>query len=139
VLIGALLLPIAVQPDLAWGGAGRLRPVAYPADWPVVAGIIEREEGDVLSLPLAAYRTYSWNHGRTVLDPLPRYVDADVRTDDRLLVGDLVVDGESRRDPARPVRWVVVQRVIGGPPVTVPGGRLVFGGIELQLYRIDTV
>jgi hypothetical protein len=139
VLIGALLLPIAVQPDLAWGGAGRLRPVAYPADWPVVAGIIERDPGDVLSLPLAAYRTYSWNHGRTVLDPLPRYVDADVRTDDRLLVGDLVVDGESRRDPARPVRWVVVQRVIGGPPVTVPGGRLVFGGIDLQLYRIDTV
>ena len=39
VLAGVMLLPLFVMPDLAWGGAGALRPVGYPADWPAVATI----------------------------------------------------------------------------------------------------
>ncbi len=151
VLVGALLLPVVVQPDLAYGAAGRLRPVTYPADWDVVAAHIAREPGDVLSLPFAGYHTYPWNPGRSVIDPLPRYVDADVLVDDRLLVGDRVVAGENPRAArvrellaaGRPVagpqvRWVVVQRVVGGPavpPGALAGLRLVHGGSDLQLYE----
>ena len=29
-----LVLPVLVLPDLAWGVAGRLKPVQYPSDWP---------------------------------------------------------------------------------------------------------
>jgi hypothetical protein len=151
VLIGALLLPVVLLPDLAGGGFGRLRPVSYPADFAVVAARIDGEPGAVVSLPFAAYRTYPWNDGRTVLDPLPRYVDADVLVDDRLIVGDRVVRGEDRRAEAvrealaggRPlsglgVRWVVVQRVVGGagiPPTALSGFHLVHAGIDLQLYE----
>jgi hypothetical protein len=141
VLVGALLLPVLLLPDLAGGAFGRLRPVSYPADFAAL----------VVSLPFAAYRTYPWNADRTVLDPLPRYVDADVLADDRLIVGDLVVRGEDRRAEAvrqalaagRPlsglgVRWVVVQRVAGGaeiPPGALTGFRLVHAGADLQLYE----
>ena len=151
VLAGALLLPLLVQPDLAYGAAGRLRPVAYPADFAVVAGLIERAPGEVVSLPFAGYHTYPWNHSRTVIDPLPRYLDADVLMDDRLLVGDRAVAGENRRAAevrgalaagralaGLGVRWVVVQRVEGEPPVpsdALAGLRLVHAGSDLRLYE----
>lgn len=155
VLAAAALLPLALQPDLALGGLGRLRPVGYPADFAVVARAVERDPGPVLSLPFAAYHSYPWNRGRTVLDPLPRYLDADVWTDDRLVVGTLVVAGEDTR-AARVravidnggrltdlgVRWVVVQRVVGTPappPTSLRGLTLVHDGIDLDLYRTDTV
>jgi hypothetical protein len=145
---------VVLQPDLAYGAAGRLRPVAYPADWDVVAAHIARAPGDVLSLPFAGYHTYPWNAGRTVIDPLPRYVDADVLVDDRLIVGDRVVHGENPRaaevrrvlGAGQPVaglgvRWVVVQRVEGGgtvPPAALAGLRLVHAGPDLQLYENGT-
>jgi hypothetical protein len=150
ILAGALLLPVVVLPDLAYGGAGRLRPVQYPADWEVVAQRIARDPGDVLSLPFAGYHTYPWNPGRSVIDPLPRYVDADVLVDDRLVVGDRVIRGENPRaaevrrvlEAGLPVaglgvRWVVVQRVAGGdvPPGALAGLRLVHGGSDLRLYE----
>jgi hypothetical protein len=151
ILIGALLLPIVLMPDLAGGAFGRLRPVSYPADFDAVAERIAEEPGPVVSLPFAAYRTYPWNAGRTVLDPLPRYLDADVLVDDRLIVGDRVVRGEDRRAEAvrealasgrslsgLGVRWVVVQRVAGGagvPPGVLSGFRLVHAGADLQLYE----
>lgn len=158
ILIGALLLPVVLLPDLAGGAFGRLRPVSYPADFAAVAARIDREPGLVLSLPFAAYRTYPWNAGRTVLDPLPRYVDAEVLVDDRLRVGDLVVRGEDRRAGAvrralatdgplaEPlaglgVRWVVVQRVVGAaafPAVNLTGFRLVHSGADLQLFEIGS-
>ncbi|MBM2614767.1 hypothetical protein JIG36_04255 [Actinoplanes sp. LDG1-06] len=151
VLVGALLLPLVVQPDLAYGAAGRLRPVSYPADFAAVARIVEDAPGEVVSLPFAGYHTYPWNHSRTVIDPLPRFVDADVVMDDRLLVGDRAIAGESRRaDQIRDalaagkplaalgMRWVVVQRVEGEPPVppgALAGLRMVHAGTDLQLYE----
>ncbi len=151
VLVGALLLPVVLMPDLAGGAFGRLRPVSYPADFGVVAARISREPGPVVSLPFAAYRTYPWNAGRTVLDPLPRFVDAEVLVDDRLIVGDQVVRGEDRRaEPVRQalaagrpltalgVRWVVVQQVEGStevPQGVLTGFRMVHAGADLQLYE----
>jgi hypothetical protein len=151
VVLGAvLLLPVALQPDLAFGAGNRLRPVAYPADFAVVSRLVAADPGPVVSLPLAAYHSYPWNHGRTVLDPLPRYLDADVLTDDRLRVGRIVVGGEDRRAAAvrqaltsgtpladLGVRWVVVQRVVGAPAIpstSLAGLRMVHDGPDLDLY-----
>ncbi|MFC4146837.1 hypothetical protein ACFO0M_11300 [Micromonospora mangrovi] len=150
VLGGAVLLPVAVLPDLAFGGAGRLRPVSYPADWHRVAVLTADEPGVVLALPLSAYRAYPWNAGRVVLDPLPRYLSAEVLTDDTLPVGGVTVAGENRRvgelrrllRDGRPVagtgvRWVVVQHGSGGAvdPAWLTGLEKVHEGPSLTLYR----
>ncbi|HEX5542987.1 MAG TPA: hypothetical protein VFX60_15730 [Micromonospora sp.] len=148
--VGAMLLPIAVMPDLALGGAGRLRPVSYPSDWHRVAEQVAEDPGEVLSLPLSAYRAYPWNPGRVVLDPLPRYLATDVLTDDTLYVGDLSVAGENPRmrevrrllAQGRPVavtgvRWVVIQHHTPGELDSswLTGLQAVHQGPSLTLYR----
>ena len=65
LLVAALLLPVVEPPDLAFGAAGRLRPVTYPADWDAVARRLDGRPGEALSLPFGAYRAYPWNDGRT--------------------------------------------------------------------------
>ncbi|SCF33599.1 hypothetical protein [Micromonospora mirobrigensis] len=151
LVASALLLPLVVLPDLAYGVGGRLRPVRYPADWAEVARRLDGRPGEVLSLPFGAYRAYPWNDGRTVLDPLPRYVDADVVVDDTLWVGDLRVAGENPRAAevarvltsgspvaATGVRWVVVQRMVGDrriDPAAMAGLREVYAGTDLTLYE----
>lgn len=150
VLVGLLFLPVAVLPDLAFGGAGRLRSVSYPAEWQRVAEHIEEEPGEILSLPLSAYRAYPWNPGRVVLDPAPRYLPGTVLTDDTLRVGDVAVAGENPRVremrealvEGRPVwttgvRWVLVQRELSGEVDSqVLGGLVtVHDGPFLTLYR----
>lgn len=155
VLAGALLLPVALLPDLAFGVAGRLRPVQYPADWDAVAARLAGRPGEVLSLPFGAYRAYPWNGARTVLDPLPRYVDAEVLVDDTLWVGDTEVTGENPRAAqvrrvlaggapaaATGMRWVVVQRLAGVPrvdPAVLAGLRPVYLGEQLSLYENPAV
>ena len=43
VLLGGMLVVIVgVMPDLAFGGAGAMKPVSYPADWAKVDALIER-------------------------------------------------------------------------------------------------
>ncbi|MDG4761468.1 hypothetical protein [Micromonospora sp. WMMD710] len=150
VLAGLLLLPVAVMPDLAFGGAGRVRPVSYPADWRLVAERVDEEPGEVLALPLNAYRAYPWNPGRVVLDPAPRYLPGTVLTDDTLRVGDVAVAGENPRvrevrralAEGRPVwttgvRWVVVQHRVSTDldPAALGGLERVYQGPFLTLYR----
>jgi hypothetical protein len=145
-VIGALLLPVAAMPDLAYGGAGALRPVSYPADWAAVADRLAAEPGPVLSLPLAGYRRYPWNHGRVVLDPALRYFDSPVLVDDRLRVSGVTVAGEDRRLSAvrarlgaggslggTDVRWVLAQSPV--PADQLVGLELVYAGPDLALYR----
>jgi hypothetical protein len=149
-LVGLVLLPVVVLPDLAFGAAGRLRPAGYPDDWRAVAAEVRAEPGPVLSLPLSMYRSYPWNSGPVVIDPLPRYLPVEVLTDDTLLVGDLVVAGENRRmDRIRElvadggsvrqteVRWVVLQHGVGGtvPSAALAGLRPVYLGPDLSLYK----
>ncbi|MCG5443415.1 hypothetical protein NIE79_001219 [Micromonospora sp. NIE79] len=150
VLVGLLFLPVAVLPDLAFGGVGRLRPVSYPAEWQRVAEHIEEEPGEILALPLSAYRAYPWNPGRVVLDPAPRYLPGTVLTDDTLRVGDVAVAGENPRvremrqalAEGRPVwttgvRWVLVQHEVSGEvdPQVLGGLVRVHDGPFLTLYR----
>lgn len=95
MLAGAALLPLAVLPDLVWGGLGRLQPVHYPADWATAAEMVRAEPGDVLVLPFMAYRSFAWNGGRTQFDPAPRMLPSTTITDDALPVGDTGDTGDT--------------------------------------------
>ncbi|XRQ11330.1 hypothetical protein ACN3XK_10720 [Actinomadura welshii] len=151
----AMAVPVILLPTLAWGAAGDLRAVRYPDDWARARQIIHGDpaEGDVLVLPWAAYRSYPWNHGRRVLDPLPRYLHRRVVVDDAVTVGDTTVPPE---DP-RAVRLAPAART-GSPPAAVlraegiryvvvdaeigelrPSGAAVevMRGPDLAVYRID--
>jgi hypothetical protein len=150
VLVAALLLPVAILPDLAFGAAGQLRPVRYPADWDTVAARVAAAPGEVLSLPFHGYQRYTWNRGVIVRDPAPRYLDAPVLINDELTVGAVTVDGESLRaervrrmlDAGEPVaalgtRWVLVRSEPGVtvPPTVLTGLRPVFTGQQLALWE----
>lgn len=145
--VAAIVVPVLAMPDLAWGGAGALRPVRYPTDYTVVEQIVAADPGEVLALPFAEYRRFGWNHGRVVIDPLPRYLAARVVSDDTLIVGGVPIAGEDRR--AAQVRahldgggaasdlgvtWVVVQGP-GVPSSALAGLQIVHDGQDLTLYR----
>jgi hypothetical protein len=142
-------LPVAVMPDLAWGAAGTLHPVQYPADFDKVAAVVAADPGEVLALPFAEYRSYRWNAGQTVIDPAPRYLPAPVVTDDTLYVSALTVEGENGRAAAvrqllarggsaaeAGTRWVLVDRSAAQstPPTALAGLVEAYIGPDLELY-----
>jgi hypothetical protein len=87
----AILAPVLLLPGLAWGAAGRLRPVAYPPGWLAAARLIDASpaRGEVLILPWETYRTPYWNHGEVVLDPWSRLLSRPVIWNDGTRVGDV--------------------------------------------------
>ena len=93
----AVLAPVVLLPGMAWGMAGRLRPVQYPADWLRARQVMDGDPaaGTVLLLPWAAYRRYPWNHGEAVYDPWARFTSREVISNDALDVGSLTVAQES--------------------------------------------
>jgi len=93
----AVLAPVVLLPGMAWGLAGRLRPVEYPADWSRARQVIDGDpgQGTVLLLPWAAYRRYPWNRAEAVFDPWPRFTGREVISNDALQVGRLVLAPES--------------------------------------------
>jgi hypothetical protein len=163
VLAGALaVLPLAMMPDLAAGGFGRLNPTEYPRTWDTLRERLAQapETGDVLSLPWAPFRRYEWNRSQVVLDPLPRYLTRTVVWNDRLPVtwkGRVIeVGGDDPRaaaisrviasgQPLPPtlaklgIGWIVVQR--DQPAVTRPvdlrGAEVMSRDGELELWRVD--
>ncbi|MEV5831792.1 hypothetical protein AB0L25_40160 [Spirillospora sp. NPDC052242] len=154
VPVGLAVVPVLLLPTLAWGAAGELRAVQYPDDWKRARQIIESDpaNGDVLLLPWAQYRSYAWNHGRRVLDPLPRYLDRRVIVNDSVTVGRTTVAPEDPRSvrlapaaasgspPAAAlrdagVRYVVVDAEIDRFRPT--GAVRVLRGPHLAVYRIE--
>ncbi|WP_067453473.1 hypothetical protein [Actinomadura macra] len=153
----AVLAPLLLLPTLAWGAAGELRAVRYPADWAHARQIIDgdRAPGDVLVLPWAAYRSYPWNHGRRVLDPLPRYLHRRVIVNDAVTVagraGTTVATEDPRAvrlgriaatgaPPAATLRDAGVRYVVVDAALTAnapSGGVEVLRGADLAVYRID--
>ncbi|MFB4297710.1 hypothetical protein [Actinomadura sp. NTSP31] len=153
--------PVALLPTLAWGAAGNLRAVHYPADWAAARAIINADPapGRVLDLPWGGYRRYAWNHGRTVLDPLPRVLDRQVVWDDGLRVGNRALAAEApaaRRAQAllrgrgalapalagSGYRYVVLERV-GDPEENALAGRLggariVLSGRHLTVFQLGS-
>jgi hypothetical protein len=152
----AALMPLAALPDLAWGVGGRLSPVQYPPSWNDVRDALQRDpaRGALVVLPYQPYRSFDWNDGRTVLDPLPRYVGVETVVPDTLTVGSRRLAGEDPRaaavaealdapEPAERllrlgVGWVAVEH---GTPGAPPPGVLedldpvIIGG-DLDLYRV---
>jgi hypothetical protein len=85
----AVLAPVLLLPGLAWGAGGRLRPAEYPAGWLAAARAVDASpvRGSVLLLPWQTYRTPSWNHGETVLDPWTRLLSRPLIWNDGTRVG----------------------------------------------------
>jgi hypothetical protein len=93
----AMLAPVVLLPGLAFGLAGRLRPVQYPADWLAARQIIDTsgQRGSVLLLPWAAYRRYPWDNGEAVYDPWNKLLSREVVSNDGLEVGSKTLAQES--------------------------------------------
>lgn len=162
-LAGALaVLPIAMTPDLAAGGFGRLTPVSYPRSWDGLRDYlaVSPQQGDVLSLPWAPFRRYAWNRSQVVLDPLPRYLTKTVVWNDSLPVtvqGKVVqVGGDDPRatligkaiqsgKPLPPtlaeadIGWIVVQRdqPQASRTVDLRGAERVWAEGDLELWRVE--
>jgi hypothetical protein len=93
----AMLAPVVLLPGLAFGLAGRLRPVQYPADWLAARQIIDgsAQRGSALLLPWAAYRRYPWDNGEAVYDPWNKLLSREVISNDGLEVGTKTLAQES--------------------------------------------
>jgi hypothetical protein len=140
---------IAVLPDLAWGVGGQVRSVHYPPGWAAAAAVINADPRPVAVLPPDIMRQFSWAGPAPVLDPLPRWLRADVLTTGDLSIGGRIVPGEGVRaravqelllSGASPqqladagVGWAVretdddvtVQRIGGSSPPTAHRGVLI--------------
>jgi hypothetical protein len=114
-LAAALVIaPVLFLPGLAFGAAGRLRPVQYPASWLAARRIISADPhaGSVLLLPWASYRRPGWNHGEAVLDPWPRLLTRTVIWNDGVQVGSV------RLPPEDPAAAALSAPIASGGPLT---------------------
>ncbi len=95
----AVVAPVLLLPGLAWGAAGRLQPVWYPAGWLAAARAIDANpaRGAVLLLPWETYRTPSWNHGEVVLDPWSLLLTRPVIWNDGTRVGGVALAPDDPR------------------------------------------
>jgi hypothetical protein len=143
-------------PDLAWGISGKVESVHYPSDWATVASLINRDPADVAVLPADTMRRFAWSGPAPVLDPLPRWVRADVLSSGDLNISGVTVPGEGNRahrvqrlllagsDPAAlrdaGVGWLVVE--VGTPGDIGLAARtfeklpVTYRGRDLTLYRV---
>jgi hypothetical protein len=156
-VVGAVVCAavLAVLPDLAWGVGSQVRAVQYPSGWEAVAAKINEDPRPVAVLPADTMRQFGWAGKAPVIDPLPRWVRADV-----LATGDLVISGRpvhGEGSHARSVQrlllsgapaaelaaagvgWVVVERSTGetgSAARTLATLPVVFHDDELTLYRV---
>ncbi len=153
VLCAALLL---VLPDLAWGAWGRVVSVRYPPGWVAVAAAINLDPQLVAVLPAGPMRQFTWAGPAPVLDPLPRWVRADVLSTGDLTIGGRTVPGEGNRArevqgllldgaPAEQltgagVGWVIAQigsrGEMGSAAKTLASLPVIYRDGEIVLYRV---
>jgi hypothetical protein len=88
---------IATLPDLAWGVGGKVVAVRYPAGWAAAATTINADPRPVAVLPAGSMRNFAWAGEAPVLDPLPRWVRADVLATGDLTISGRLVPGEGGR------------------------------------------
>ena len=152
----ALLLAL---PDLAWGVGGKVSPVHYPRGWAAVAAAINEPAGDpgtIAVLPAGTMRLFSWSGTAPVLDPLPRWVRAEVLTSGDLVISGATIPGEGAHaravrellltgpDPsalaAAGVGWLVVESGsagdMGAAARTLSALAPAHRDNEIELYRI---
>ncbi|MGO9507027.1 MAG: hypothetical protein ACLPXZ_06655 [Mycobacterium sp.] len=147
---------ILALPDLAWGGWGKVAAVHYPAGWAAVASAVNAHPGTVAVLPAGTMRRFSWSGPAPVLDPLPRWVRADVLSTGDLVISGVSVPGEGTHaravqellltgpDPSAlapaGIAWLVVEAGtagdMGAAARTLGALTPAYGDHELALYRI---
>jgi hypothetical protein len=147
----ALLLTL---PDLAWGVGGKIAPVHYPPGWADAAAVIDSDPRPVAVLPADTMRRFIWSGTAPVLDPLPRWIRADVLLTGDLTIAGRTVPGEGGR--ARRVQqlllagadrdtladagvgWVVVESGTGGGTGAAVIDRLpvAYRDADLTVYRV---
>lgn len=154
-LVCCLALLLAL-PDLGWGVFGRVAPVRYPRGWAAVAAAINAQPATVSVLPAGTMRLFWWSGAAPVLDPLPRWVRADVLSTGDLVISGTTIAGEgtharavqelllSGPDPsalaAAGVAWLVVESDsagdMGSAARTLGALAPVYRDHEIALYRI---
>jgi hypothetical protein len=97
---------VATLPDLFWGVGGKLAAVDYPPAWTAVSAQINEDPRPVAVLPADSMRRFAWSGDAPVLDPLPRWVRADVLTTGDLTIAGHTVPGEG--DHARDVQRLLL-------------------------------
>jgi hypothetical protein len=140
---------LATLPDLAWGVGGKMSAVRYPPGWAAAAAMIDADPRPVAVLPVDSMRNFAWAGDAPVLDPLPRWVRADVLTTGDLTVAGRTVRGEGER--ARHVQqllltgadretladagvgWVVVESGAEAMPLALP---VAYRDNDLTVYDI---
>lgn len=147
---------ILALPDAAWGVGGRVSPVHYPRGWTAVAAAINTQPAAVAVLPAGGMRLFSWSGAAPVLDPLPRWVRADVLTTGDLVISGTSIPGEGAHaravqdlllagpEPsalaAAGVGWLVVESGstgdIGAAARTLGGLTPVYRDNEIALYQV---
>lgn len=161
---GAVLLPIALMPDLGAGLAGALRPVDFPGEYAHARAVVAASDTDgaVLVLPFTAYRVPPWNGGRRVLDPVGRYLTPNYVSNDELFVSGRRIAGEDDRArriaallekgpgsdladklEAEGIAWVVVDRqaeaALGeGRPFWLRSANLELRGNLVTVWSLDS-
>lgn len=138
---------VAVLPDLAFGVGARMVAVRYPPGWTAAAAVIDADPRPVAVLPPDSMRQWSWAGPAPVLDPLPRWVRADVLSTGDLVIGGTTIPGEGTRARAvqelvlrgasareladAGVGWVVVEA--GGSALDLP---VAYRDDDLSVYRV---
>ncbi|KAA0102522.1 hypothetical protein CIW49_02710 [Mycolicibacterium sp. P1-18] len=138
---------VAVLPDLAWGVGGKVASVRYPAGWSAAAAVVNADPAPVAVLPQMSMRQFRWAGPAPVLDPLPRWVSAEVLTSGDLNIGGRTVPGEGSRAreverlvlsgagadelAAAGVGWVVVEG--GSPKLSLP---VAYADDDVAVYRV---
>ncbi len=156
--LGCCVALIATLPDLAWGVAGKLEPVHYPPGWAKVAAAINTDPRAVAVLPADGMRRFSWSGMEPMLDPLPRWVRAEVLSTGDLTISGHTVFGEGKHaravqtlllagaDPAALARagvgWVVVESATDGQMGAAAAGLaqlpVAYRDHDLILYRVGS-
>ena len=140
---------IATLPDLAWGVGGKVSAVTYPPGWVSAAAIINADPRPVAVLPVDSMRRFEWAGDAPVLDPLPRWVRADVLSTGDLSIGGQTVPGEGERARAvqqmllsgadrdhladAGVGWVVIESGGAADTLALP---VAYHDDDLTLYRV---
>ncbi len=140
---------VATLPDLAWGVGGKVTPVEYPAGWAAAAAMINDDPRPVAVLPVDSMRRFEWAGDAPVLDPLPRWVRADVLSTGDLTIGGRTVPGEGVRARAvqqmllsgadrdqladAGVGWVVVESGGAADTLALP---VAYRDDDLTVYRV---
>jgi hypothetical protein len=149
--LACCLALVATLPDLAWGVGGKVVAAHYPPGWAAAAAVINADPRPVAVLPPDSMRRFAWSRGAPVLDPLPRWVRADVLTTGDLTISGRTVPGEGGR--ARGVQrllltgadrdalaragvgWVVGESGGGAAPPALPLP-VAYRDADLTVYRV---